>query len=273
MKKRNNVKPGDVFGRLTVIHPRAAVKHKAYHHLCRCECGTEKLIMASNLTLGKSKSCGCLSREVTGKRATTHGMSKSDEYATWNRMWSRCTNPIVDRYPNYGGRGISVCKEWESFEQFYADMGAKPSKAHSIGRIDNDANYCKENCRWETALEQGANISTNVFIEHDGLRLTVSQWARKLGISVGTLQQRRRAGMPIERMFDAEHLTKRHITVDGLTKLTTEWMRDAGIPISSFYHWQRKGLSKEDIVRKYLAKSGSGWGATNTVDFETGARL
>lgn len=243
-----------MFSRLTVLTPRHTFKSKCYFHLCRCSCGTEKLIMTSNLELGKTKSCGCLAREVTGKRAMTHGMSKSAEYMTWNRMWSRCTNPIVDRYPLYGGRGIKVSKEWETFEPFYEDMGPKPSPKHSIGRIDNNGNYCKENCRWETAEEQQSNTSTNVFIEHNGLLLTVSQWSRRIGVPATTLHQRQHAGMPIERILEKESLTKRAITVDGVTKLTVEWMQYAGIPISSFYHWQRKGLNKEDIVRKYLAK-------------------
>lgn len=257
-KRESTVKEGDVFGRLTVIAPRVAVIQKAYHHLCRCECGTEKLIMTSNLTLGKSKSCGCLSREVTGRRASTHGMSKTPEYMTWSRMWRRCTCPSVERYPQYGGRGISVCDDWGSFENFYRDMGPKPSPKHSIGRINNDGNYCKSNCRWETQEEQSSNTSTNVFLEHDGIRLTIAQWARRLGISANAIQQRQRVGMPIERILEPAHLSKRSITVDGVTKLTTEWMRDADIPISSFYHHQRKGMSKEDIVRKYLAKSHRG---------------
>jgi hypothetical protein len=253
-KSESKVKEGDVFGRLTVIAPRAAVIQKAYHHLCRCECGTEKLIMTSNLTLGKSKSCGCLAREVTGRRAATHGMSKTTEYQTWNRMWSRCTNPVVDRYPQYGGRGISVCEEWRVFENFYRDLGPKPSAKHSLGRIDNNGNYCPSNCRWETPEEQHSNTSTNVFIEYDGLRLTIAQWGRRLGISEYTIGQRIRLGIKLPDLLRPDRLGDRAITVDGVTMLTTEWMRHAKIPISSFYLCQRKGLSKEDTVRKYLSK-------------------
>lgn len=254
MVDKIEVKAGDVFHRLTVIEPRSAVKSGAYYHLCRCECGSEKLIMSSNLTKGKSKSCGCLSREMVSKRARTHGMSKSDEYATWNRMWSRCTNPVVDRYPQYGGRGISVCKEWERFEQFYEDMGPKPSRHHSIGRKDNDGDYCKENCRWETAEEQQSNTSRTVFVEHEGLKLSISQWSKRLGVSRDALQQRVSAGMPVERILEKGHLAEQSITVDGVTKLTTEWMKEARIPISSFYHFMRKGMSREEVVRKYLEK-------------------
>lgn len=251
-KSKYEVKHAEVFGRLTVTSVKSGYRHKTWYHTVKCECGIILEVAHSNLVLGKSKSCGCLSREMTGKRATTHGMSKSPEYMTWNRMWSRCTNPVVERYPLYGGRGITVCKEWEKFEAFYADMGPKPSDKHSLGRIDNNGNYCKENCRWETAEEQHSNTSTNLFIEHEGLRLTATQWARRIGVSADTIRQRHYAGMPAERILKNKNLSKRAITVDGETKLTVEWMRYAEIPISSFYLCQRKGMSKEDIVRKYL---------------------
>lgn len=245
---------GDVYGRLTVIKTRAELKSSAYYHLCECECGNRKLVLSSNLTLGKTKSCGCLAREVTSRRASTHGMSKTAEYATWNRMWSRCTNPLVDRYPQYGGRGISVCEEWRDFETFYSDMGPRPSKLHSIGRKDNDGNYCKDNCRWETAEQQHSNMSRNVYLEHEGVRLTIAQWSKRSGIPYATLIQRYRAKMPAEKILEDESLTKKFITVDGVTKLTTEWMKEAEIPISSFYRHLRSGMSKEKIVRKYMEK-------------------
>ncbi|MEO8641870.1 hypothetical protein [Pseudomonas sp.] len=251
MLLKRETKVGDIFHRLTVLAVRAEFKGGCYRHLCRCECGNEKMIGASNLELGKSKSCGCLSRETTSKRATTHGMSKRDEYQVWNRMWNRCTNPKIERYPQYGGRGISVCDEWKSFESFYADMGDKPSPSHSIGRIDNNGNYCKANCRWETAKEQGANTSRSIFIEIDGVRLSVPEWADKLGMNQDVIRQRVHAGVSPGKLLAKENLKEKVITVDGVSKLTTEWMKCLAIPISSFYYLSRKGLSREDIVRKY----------------------
>ena len=79
----------------------------------------------------------------------THGKSKSIEYMTWNRMLTRCYNPLVEKYKRYGARGIKVCDEWKLFVNFYKDMGDRPDEFHSLGRIDNDGNYCKENCRWD----------------------------------------------------------------------------------------------------------------------------
>lgn len=254
MSHKLDVCAGDVFDRLTVIMPRAEIKNASYLHLCRCECGTEKLIGSSNLSLGKTKSCGCLAREVTSSRVRTHGMSKGPEYQVWNRMWSRCTNPLVDRYPRYGGRGITVCQEWESFEIFYNDMGARPSEGHSIGRIDNDGNYCKENCRWETAAEQSSNTSRSVFLEHNGCRLTIAQWALNLGIPADVIRQRVYAGMSPERALERESLVKKAIEVDGVVMLTTEWMKHLAIPISTFYKLKRDGISPEEIVRRYLKR-------------------
>ncbi len=245
---------GQKFGRFTVLEVRSQSKHGAYYHLCLCECGVKKLVSSSNLELGKTKSCGCLAKELTGNRARSHGMSKTPEYQTWSRMWSRCTNPIVDRYPQYGGRGIKVCEEWSSFEVFYADMGRKHTTRHSIGRIDNDKGYCKDNCRWETTAQQSVNTTRNVFIDVQGKRQTVSQWADEKGICQSKLRHRIKNGISGNALFSQKSLVAIPIEVDGVTKLTTEWMRDASIPISSFYLHIRKGMTKEDIIRKYLNK-------------------
>ncbi len=81
----------------------------------------------------------------------------SPEYIIWKNMWQRCTNPNHPAYKNYGGRGIGIDKTWRSFASFFADVGQRPSKEHSLGRVDNEQGYSKENCRWETALQQANN--------------------------------------------------------------------------------------------------------------------
>lgn len=102
-------------------------------------------------------SCGCLRHLLLGIRSKTHGMAESKEYRSWVAMWSRCTNPEHVAYRRYGGRGITICERWSEFENFFADMGPKPTPKHSIERINNDGNYEPSNCKWATPFEQAQN--------------------------------------------------------------------------------------------------------------------
>lgn len=109
--------------------------------------------------------------------------AKHPLYHTWYAMVARCQNPRAQSYHNYGGRGITVCDRWlESFENFYADMGDRPTPGHSIDRIDNDGPYSPENCRWATWEEQANNRRNNVWIEFQGERLSAAQWRKRLGV-------------------------------------------------------------------------------------------
>lgn len=248
-------KNGDVFGRLKIIELNKLKKSGHFYHLCICDCGNEKMVMNGNLKKGKTKSCGCLNKEKLSLRAK-HNMHGTKEYAAWNNMWTRCTNPKSDRYQNYGGRGICVCKEWENFQNFIADMGLKPSADHSIGRINNDGNYCKENCRWETTDQQKINTSKSVLIEFNGLKKIASQWALEFGMSEFQIRQRYARGIKPPELFCKENFNEVPIEFNGIKKLTTEWMKFAKIPISSFYLCKRKGLSNQEIIKKYLIKNG-----------------
>jgi len=105
-------------------------------------------------------------------------------------MLYRCFNPKHGSYSRYGGAGITVCEDWLKFENFYRDMGDRPSKDHSIGRRDGTSGYCKENCRWETRKEQSNNISSNRLLTLNGVTRTTAEWADELGVKVGTLRAR-----------------------------------------------------------------------------------
>jgi hypothetical protein len=121
-------------------------------------------------------------------------------------MWQRTTNPSQNRYPEYGGRGITVCPEWRSFEQFLKDMGLKPGPGYSIDRIDVNAGYSPENCRWATPLQQQNNTRANRFLEYQGERLTLSQWARRCNLSPNNIRDRLASGWSLERTLTTPKL-------------------------------------------------------------------
>ena len=116
-----------------------------------------------------------------------HGYTKTPEHRTWLSMKRRCDNPNAENYYLYGGRGIAYSDEWKDFKNFIKDMGDKPSDDMSLERLDNSKGYSKENCIWADRVTQASNKRNNRFIEHNGKRLTLAQWARESGISVGTL--------------------------------------------------------------------------------------
>jgi hypothetical protein len=162
---RTDLIPGDRFGRLTVISlaPKR-LRHTEWH--CRCDCGEMKTTRASTLRAGRTRSCGCLGREElrTRRGNLRHGQRWTIEYRIWSGMKSRCYNPKNKSYANYGGRGIRVCDRWlNSFEDFLADVGRRPSPAHSIDRYpDNDGDYRPGNVRWATAAQQAANKRNSI---------------------------------------------------------------------------------------------------------------
>ena len=133
------------------------------------------------------------------------------EYDAWANMLARCRNPKRADYVRYGGRGVQVCERWRIYENFFADMGPRPSPHHSVDRIDNNGNYCPENCRWATRQAQGGNKRNSHLIEFDGFTAHASQWSRATGVHIQTIFKRLREGWPVERaLFAGDQRTNHH---------------------------------------------------------------
>lgn len=194
---------GQTFGRLTVVE-RTENKGKDAAWLCRCQCGKEISVTGHHLKTGHTKSCGCYKTQLIieqGRKNATHGMKKTRLYKIWSSMKVRCSDPNVENYPAYGGRGINVCEEWRSsFESFrdWAFANGYNNKL-TIDRIDVNGNYEPSNCRWATIKEQSNNKRTNRLISYKGKTQTLTQWADEIGFLPSTLSERIRTGWSIEK--------------------------------------------------------------------------
>ena len=156
---------------------------------CVCECGNTAYITAKDLSFGIRKSCGCLHRCPIGKHGQARAGKETKTYMIWKSMVGRCTSDKSTAYKYYGAIGITVSEEWLTFENFFADMGECP-KGLSLERVDNNAGYSKDNCIWASREVQANNKSNNRFIEVDGVKKSMSQWARHIGMSIQTLSWR-----------------------------------------------------------------------------------
>lgn len=190
---------GRKFGRLTVLSVvPLPPKTKQRKIIVRCDCGSVKEVRLSHVRGGLTQSCGCLIIETITKHGHAHRRTKSaDEYVIWLGMRHRCNTPQKAKHKNHAGRGIKVCARWDDFAAFLEDMGPRPSKAHSIERIDNDGDYEPGNCRWATVKEQAHNKRTNHLLTLDGETLPIAAWAARSGIHENTILYRVRYGWPI----------------------------------------------------------------------------
>ena len=185
-----------IFHRLTVkqrLGLDASGKNTMY--LCTCECGTEVSVSRTNLRKEKTKSCGCMNREISRDRHLKHGMCRTRIYTIWTNMVQRCTNPKSAEFKNYGARGITVCERWKDFQNFYEDMGDPPTEDHTIERRDVNGSYELDNCEWIPSAFQNFNTRRNVRVTHDGRTQTVTEWAREYGLNPSTLRVRLRRGL------------------------------------------------------------------------------
>lgn len=193
---------GIKYGKLSVLELAGRTAKGGANWLCQCECGGRVVVSGDNLHAGHSRSCGCLVRETSANQArknARHGLHLSSEHRIWRMMNSRCRNQKDTGYSRYGGRGISICEEWRSFERFYADMGPRPTPQHTLDRRDNNGNYEPKNCRWATRREQQNNISSNVRLTMNDETMSISEWARRLDVPRHLIASRIRNGWPVDR--------------------------------------------------------------------------
>lgn len=212
-------------------------------------------------------------------RSSTHNMSKSPEYKSWSSMKRRCNNKNQTGYERYGGRGITYDPRWEKFEVFFNDMGHMPEPGMELDRIDNDGNYCKENCRWSTCKEQtrnrGGKRATRLYT-FNGKTMCIADWAKEIGITPASLQKRFNKGWPIElalsperrdgdpskRVINTASPTKgqtvrnknsKYITIDGVTKTYREWEIEKGLSKGLISKRLEQGASEYDAVMKPIS--------------------
>ena len=182
---------GRRFGRLVAIR-RAQNKNNSRHAQwhCKCDCGIKVVVDGATLRNGATSSCGCFRSEKLRALRTTHGLRDTPEYLAWADMRTRCLNPARTNYPNYGGRGIKVCRRWTKFENFIADMGRRPSPQHTVERQDVNGNYSPKNCIWLESHLQSRNqrrtvLSPDLVAEVRKVHAVggnVAAWARAHGI-------------------------------------------------------------------------------------------
>ncbi len=187
---------------------------------CLCTCGNETIIRHKHFLDARAKSCGCLRKikaAQNGRATATHGKTHGPEWKSYYAMLDRCYKPEHKYFAYYGGRGIKVCERWlMGFENFYADMGPRP-EGMTLDRKETDGDYTPDNCQWATHKEQNNNRRTNVYLDAFGKRLTISQWAEKMGIDDGTIQGRIKKGWTAEAALTSP-LTPRTQRYLGATK-------------------------------------------------------
>lgn len=226
---------------------------------CICQCGNIKKVLANALQRHLIKSCGC--RKFKHGISSTPRTSHAGEYRVFMGMWSRCTNPNNQSYPNYGGRGIAICEAWHIFDTFLADMGLRPTPAHTIERKDNDGPYAKDNCLWATRQVQNSNTRRNHRISYNGENRTLSEWSRLYGLKAHTVLARLTRGWSVEQTLATpptplNMINAKAVTFHEETHSIKDWSAITGIPRSTLSRRLNQGWTVEQALTQPSGNQG-----------------
>ena len=245
--------------------------------MCLCDCGNKKIIRKDQLLNNSIVSCGCYQREKSKEANIKHGYYKERLYHVWDGMKQRCYNPNHVAYEKYGGRGIIVCDEWKNdyvkFREFMLSHGYDPEApfgACTIDRIDNDGNYCPENCQIISVQEQQNNKSDVFSFMFNGKKTTKSGVARSRGISRGCIQGRLRRGWTLEDAINKPLEKCKKFSINGESHLLSEWAKIFGVPVyiiqgrlkthtleEIYNEWKEKGkLETKSCPKRYYCANG-----------------
>lgn len=208
--KRRNRKitdwTGQKIGMLTAVSLVERRESRNHLWLWKCECGGESVSGIRDVRKGHTKSCGCLHKAWLADRNRRHGgtLNERRTYRSWKDMRARCRNPENHDYPDYGGRGISVCDRWDDFAAFLSDMGPRP-EGKTIDRIDHNGDYTPGNCRWADAETQANNKRANHVVKSGE---TLAQASRRAGLSASKVWYRLKAGYSLEEALSDKDLRK-----------------------------------------------------------------
>jgi len=248
---------GRKFGKITVLKRERIGSLKV---LCQCDCGITKWMYGPSIADGETVSCGCR-RWLNPPHCIKHGHAVgkgSPEYSCWVAMRKRCLNPNNTNYPNYGGRGIWICDRWlQSFEHFLEDMGARPSRLHTIERVNNSLGYSKSNCIWGTRKDQSNNKRDNHIVEFDGQRKNVAQWGEAIGIKARVIRMRLSKGWDIESALTTPLNDFRTIEFQGIRKTCAEWEPIVGIDRKILRQRLDHGWNVQDAMTRPMRKQRS----------------
>ena len=241
---------GQRYGKLVVVGREQSKGRVRW--VCRCDCGNTKAVLGESLAAKRTFSCGCLHREILTKQNHRHGLSArgklASEFRIFNNMKQRCGNPENPGYHNYGGRGIE-CRFGSAVELIDA-IGKRPSRRHSVDRIDVNGHYEKGNVRWATPRQQANNLRKNRLVTAFGETMSLPDMARKHGIGVKCLTTRLNKGMGHEEAVSKPVCDQSYlITVGGVTNNLAFFSREFQINFSTLRKRLRRGVTAEEAVK------------------------